>query len=147
MKVMRFMSLAEFNKYLTGEVLQNYEDHKARTDAIGFCFLDADEYGANDAYHFLSGVVSSEICAIFEVPDHTPFKHGTGQFADPAARALSIMEAMFNTDTIDVKEYSITEYSDKQFKLVQYCDNFAWNFSEESFDRIFDWQPAGKVAA
>ena len=137
MKVMRFMSSAEFEKYLTGEVLQNYEKHRARTDAVGFCFLDAEEYTANDAYHFLSGVVSPEVCAIFEV-DNVPFKEGTGQFADPAANSLGIM-AIFDISTIDVKEYSITEYSRNEFKLVQYCDNFAWNFSDESFDRIFEW--------
>lgn len=145
MKVMRFMSHAEFNKYLTGEVLQNYNDHRARTDAIGFCFLDADEYEANDAYHFMSGVVSPDVCAIFEVED-APFKTGTGQYADPSARLTSIMDALTNTQTIDVKEYSITEYSREQFKLVQYAQDFHWNFKEASFDRIFEFTRPGVTA-
>lgn len=145
MKVMRFMSHAEFNAYLTGEVLQNYNDHRARTDAVGFCFLDADEYDPNDAYHFMSGVVSPDVCAIFEV-NNAPFKIGTGQYADPNVPLRSFLEAMTNTDTIDVKEYSITEYSREQFKLVQYAENFHWNFKEDSFDRIFEFKTA-KVTA
>lgn len=139
MKVMRFMSQAEFDKFLSGEVLQNYNDHRARTDAVGFCFLDADEYNPNDAYHFMSGVVSPEICAIFEV-ENAPFKIGTGVYAAPLDDSMPFMMALFNTNTIDVKEYSITEYSRKSFKLVHYCDDYHMNFKESSFDRIFEFK-------
>lgn len=131
MKVLRFMSLAEFEKYRAGEILTNETKHQAYTDAQGFCFLNADDYEPQYAYEFLSGIVSSEICAIFECKD--VFNHGSGRYADPYG---SFWQSM------SVDELCTTEYSHKQLKLLQYCDDFADKYDGESFKRKFDFKTA-----
>lgn len=65
----RYMSGEEFEKYQRGEVLKNKTDHRKNgehTDSVGFCFFPEDP---KDAHHWLSGIVTDEVCATFEVPD------------------------------------------------------------------------------
>ena len=66
MKVFRFMSYDEFKKYKEGQVLENNTKHLGKTNSVGFCFLDADEIDVKQALHFLSGIASFDICAVFE---------------------------------------------------------------------------------
>ena len=40
MKIFRFMSRAEFEKYKNNEVLKNDTKHIGKTNSVGFCFLD-----------------------------------------------------------------------------------------------------------
>lgn len=129
MQVLRFMSVAEFEKYRAGELLTNETPHSAYTDAVGFCFLDEEDYKAQYAYEFLSGIVSKEICAVFECKDI--FNHGSGTYADPYG---SFWQSM------SVDELSTTEYNDKQLKLVKFCDDFDENYDGESFKHKFTWK-------
>lgn len=70
MQVFRFMSNYEFEQYRSGKTLINKKDHhqetKRRTNSIGFCFLDINDYKPEKALHFLSGIVNFDICAVFE---------------------------------------------------------------------------------
>ena len=138
MKVMRFMSIAEFDKFRAGELLDNRTDHHSKfsqkSDSVGFCFLDYEEYDEQQAYHFLSGIVSDNIVAVFETYDYDKFKKGSGTFADPSASITDLYS------TIQVNEYSTERYHYKALKLLKYCDNFADNFKENSFDRVFEWK-------
>lgn len=141
MKLIRFMSIAEFEKFRAGELLENTTDfhaeHQQRTDAVGFCFLDYDEHDEQAALHFLSGIVNQEICAVFEVDDvvaEKGLKIGEGTFAAPMNSAIDFFASM------QVTEYSTKRYSNQNMELLKYADNFEDNYDEESFDRIFEWK-------
>lgn len=141
MKLIRFMSIAEFEKFRAGELLENTTDfhaeHHQRTDAVGFCFLDYDEHDEQAALHFLSGIVNQEICAVFEVDDIVAkkgLKKGEGTFAAPMNSAVDFFASM------QVTEYSTKRYSNQNMELLKYADNFEDNYSEETFDRIFEWK-------
>lgn len=46
MRYVRFMSIEELNKYLSGEKLKNntvWRDRGDKTDSVGFCFFDDSE--------------------------------------------------------------------------------------------------------
>ena len=81
MKVFRFMSMQELEKYKRGEILKNDTIHKGRTNSVGFCFLDAEEYKPEQAFHFLSGVVCPYICVVFETK--TKLNKTYGIYAKP----------------------------------------------------------------
>lgn len=135
MKLLRFMSHAEFAKYRAGELLENETKHQAYTDAVGFCFLDADDYDAQYAWEFLSGIASSDIAAIFEVENVDALKKGSGTFADPQG---SFFQGM------TVIEYSTPRYHNKEggMKLLKYCDDFA-DRHDDDYKNIFDWKEPG----
>lgn len=128
MKVFRFMSLKEFEKYRNGDTLINNTKHQAYTDAVGFCFLDLENYLPQIMYESLLGIVSDEILAVFECEDI--FKHGNGTFADPYGSFFA---------TINVEELSITEYSKNNMKLLKYCDNLR---RDGEYGYVFDFKPA-----
>lgn len=141
MKLLRFMSVAELEKFRAGELLENTVDHHAehgqKTDSVGFCFLDYNEHDEQAALHFLSGIVSQEICAVFEVDDivaQKGFKKGEGTFAAPMISAVDFFSSM------QVTEYSTKRYSNQNMELLKYADNFEDNYDEETFDRIFEWK-------
>ncbi len=141
MKLMRFMSIAELEKFRAGELLENTTDfhaeHKQRTDAVGFCFLDYDQYDEQEALHFLSGIVNQEICAVFEVDDIVAkkgLKKGEGTFAAPMSSITEFFSSM------QVTEYSTKRYSNQNMELLKFADNFEDNYDEETFDRIFEWK-------
>lgn len=137
MQVMRFMSAVELEKFRAGELLENLTDHHMqngqKTESVGFCFLDYDEYDEQYAYHFLSGIVSTEVVAIFEVPDEfvKGLKKGVGRFAQPGGK--------FH-DSMNVTEYFTERYHNKALKLVKYCDDFHNKFADNRFDRVFDFK-------
>lgn len=140
MKLIRFMSVVELDKFRAGELLDNRKDHHAleahKTDAVGFCFLDYDEYDEQKAYHFLSGIVSPEICAVFQVDDvvvEKYMKNGEGTFAAPMASFTDFFSSM------QVTEYSTQRYSNQNMELLKYSDNFNDNW-DEGFERIFPWK-------
>lgn len=140
MKLLRFMSRSEFDKFRAGELLENTVNHSAvhqqKTDSEGFCFLDYDEHDEQYAYHFLSGIVSPEICAVFEIPDADAAKYlkrGEGRFATPGG---SFFESMM------VTEYSTLRYHNKAMTLLKFCDDFNDRWAEDSHDRIFEWKAA-----
>lgn len=137
MRLLRFMSRAELDKFLAGELLENTTDHHLdlgqRTDAIGFCFLDYDKYDEQYAYHFLSGIVSQDVAAVFEIDDDMVkgLKRGQGTFADPNGRLM---------DSMLVDELSTERYHNKAMRLIKYSEGFAWHFKDGTHDRVFEWR-------
>ena len=113
MKILRFMSNAEFDKYKKGDVLKNDKKHSGFTDSIGFCFLNYEKYEPEYAYKFLSGIVSEDVCVVFET-DKTLTKH-YGQYAEPYGSFF---------DTFIADEYCINEYNKDDFKLIKYCYDY-----------------------
>ena len=129
MKVFRFMSKEEFDRLNNGEILINHTNHKKnglKTDSIGFCFFDEEEIDIKEAIHFLSGIVSFDICAVFET-DKNNLKQGYGIYAKPLRMtgilALDLYNAMTNREKIQRTEYSTTTYNNSKFKLIKYSEN------------------------
>ena len=126
MKIFRFMSKKEFEKYRSGEILENKTIHKGKTNSIGFCFLDAEEYAPEKALHFLSGIVAFDICAVFETEKELNKTYGvyakpiksTGNFAIDL-----LYMSLYYMDNFTANEYCTTEYSNKDFKLLKYSEN------------------------
>ena len=99
-RLFRFMSHDEYDMLMSGEVMFSSRNHAARsrTASKGFCFLTVRDirdilgfYGANGiedwrtvqfAYEFLSGIVSDDVCVMFEnVTTHLEDSYGV--YADP----------------------------------------------------------------
>ena len=113
MKLFRFMSKEEFNKYLKGEELINEIKHIGNTNSKGFCFMNCEDYEPEYAYQFLSGVVDTEVCVVFET--NKKLTKSYGEYADPYG-------SFFDSFVSD--EYCTEKYSKKDFKLIKYCYDF-----------------------
>ena len=113
MEIFRFMSKKEFNKYLKGEKLINETEHMGNTNSKGFCFMNREDYEPEYAYQFLSGIVSTGVCAVFETNEILTKSYGT--YADPYG-------SFFDSFVSD--EYCIEGYSNDDFKLIKYCYDF-----------------------
>ena len=122
MKLFRFMSDEEYNKLTNNEVLFNNTKHTARTNSIGFCFMDYEQYKPEDAVHFLSGIVSLDKCVIFET--NKELNKTYGEYAKPIEFTGNNGIDMINLfrrweDTFTADEYCTTEYSLKDFKILK----------------------------
>lgn len=126
MKVFRFMSHDELMEYLVGNRLYNDTVHKARTDSIGFCFLDIKDFTPEYAYKFLIGAIYPQVCAIFEVNENR-LKKGYGVYHKPGGKTFDVLK----TD-----EYSTKEYGRSDFKLIKYtdCNLFQKYLLKEDFE-------------
>ena len=135
MQVFRFMSKEEFERFNNGETLHNNTVHNAKCTSIGFCFFDIKDYKPHEAVHFLSGIVSFDICAVFEV-DKSKVKERYGLYHK-------------NTDTLIpcifpsrfyATEYCTTEYSDKDFKLIKYSENIWGQYNVAEEQQELEWE-------
>lgn len=138
MKLFRFMSNEEFQKYRSGKVLKSKKDHhkisKRRTNSKGFCFFNINDYTPEEAIHFLSGIVSFDICAVFET--NKELRKTYGVYAKPITSdgdMLSMFIKLYSgwEESFTADEYCITEYDKKSFKLLKYSKDI-WN----------QWNPA-----
>lgn len=120
MRVFRFMSNDEFEKYLAGEKLINKTDHRKKylySNSKGFCFfeyLDWDGCGVDGitpeyASEFLDGIASMDVVAVFET--NQGLAKSIGRYADPYGSFF---------DTIWMDEYCTEEYSKDTFRLIKY---------------------------
>lgn len=136
MKVFRFMSKEEFEKYNKNITLKNNKKHDGKTNSVGFCFLNADEYTPEEAVHFLSGIASFDICAVFETKE--TLKKTYGIYAKPIKSTGNFFEDLLNlyngyNDKFKANEYCITEYNKEKMKLLKYSEEIwdQWNPAEE----------------
>ena len=120
-----------------GRTLRNNKKHTGKTNSVGFCFLDMEDFDPEEAMHFISGVVSFDVCAIFEV-DKKLLNESYGVYAEPIKPTGSLAEDMLNlllgfNDSFTATEYCTTEYSNKDFKLIKYAENLweQWEPREE----------------
>lgn len=134
MKIFRFMSYKEFEKYMNGENLYNNTKHKAKTNSIGFCFFDINDFSPEFAWRFLKGVIFPDICVVFEV-DETLLRKGYGIYSDPNKTLYELMN--FIPKMIRVSEYCTENYNKEVFKLVKYTTN-KLNFLENY--KSFEWR-------
>lgn len=126
MKLFRFMSLGEFQKYCNGEILINNTNHKENRQAsnsIGFCFFNIADYKPEIMLHSLTGVANVSICVIFETKREN-IRKSKGRYS----RAINEYER----ESFIAKEYCTTTYSKDTFKLLEYAIP-DW-FNEEEWD-------------
>lgn len=124
MRVFRFMSMDEFKKYQIGDTLSNDKKHHdcgQKTDSVGFCFMDCDDHCPECAYEFLSGIVSDDVCVVFEV-DESLLTKSEGTYAAPL-----INDDVGWFSTMNVDEYCCQSYDKTNFKLLKYCFNVSWD--------------------
>lgn len=148
MKVFRFMSKAEFEKYRNSKELTNNKRHEGRTNSIGFCFLNIEEYSPEEAMHFLSGIVTFDICAIFETSEILNKTYGeyakpiksTGDFMVDYIRLLCGFNERFTAN-----EYCITEYNNKKFKLLKFSENIWEQWNERKKQEKLKWKEMNAV--
>lgn len=136
MKIFRFMSKEEFEKYQSGQELKNDKIHPGKTNSKGFCFLNLEEYKPEQALHFLSGIVSFDICAIFET--NIKLNKTYGIYAKPVKPSGDIMQDLLNLysnfdNSFRANEYCTTEYNNKVFNLIKY--------SKEIWKQWVPWVP------
>lgn len=132
MKVFRFMSIEEFAKFNNGETLYNYKQHdKNKTTSRGFCFFNLKDYKPHEAIHFLSGIVSFDICAIFET-DKSNLKERYGRYNK---QNTMLIPCIF-PQVFYATEYCTTEYSNKDFELIKFSKDIwgQWSIAEEQED-------------
>lgn len=136
MKVFRFMSKLEFEKYKNGITLKNSKKHDGKTNSIGFCFLDIEEYTPEEAMHFLSGIVTFDVCAVFETEEKLHKTYGI--YAEPIKSTGNPFEDLLNifngfTDRFTANEYCITEYNQETMYLLKFSEEIweQWNPLEE----------------
>ena len=133
MKLFRFMSIAELKKLLNKEELSNNTKHEAHTNSVGFCFMKYKET-PEEAYEYLSGIVSNDVCVVFET--NKRLKKTYGIYADPIGSFF---------DTITKDEYCINKYSLKDFKILQlakpkYSNSWKWYTNVNEYLKYFDIQ-------
>lgn len=135
MKVFRFMSIIEFRLYLSGNILKNEKDHhlinNSRTNSKGFCFMSLKDFKPEEAFHFLTGIICPEICAVFET-EKKNLNKCWGRYALPLHNMTheDILKAIMGlNDKFIATEYCTTEYSKSNFKLIKYTipDWFNWD--------------------
>lgn len=112
MRIFRFMSKKEFDKLINGEKLINNTKHDGRTNSEGFCFMEGDP---ELAFDFLSGVVSEDICVVFETEKE--LKETYGIYADPYG-------SFFETITED--ELCTNTYNKDDFKIIKMAIPDIW---------------------
>lgn len=135
MKFFRFMSFKELDKFLLGNVLENnikFSEYNAKTNSSGFCFMSFQELKPEFSYNFLSGVVSNDVCVIFETKNK--LKKTYGIYADPFGGFF---------DTITQNEYCINKYSNKNFKIIQLAfpshkETWEWYTDIKQFKKEYD---------
>ena len=143
MKVFRFMSQEEFDKYLDGEKLVNTADHRSKfSGSIGFCFFEYLDWTDNSsghgispeyAYEFLSGVAAMDVVAVFETDQELTKSYG--RYADPYGSFF---------DTIWMDEYCKEEYSRDTFRLIKYGHI---EYDDEKFESKAIWKQNKEATA
>ena len=134
MRYLRFMSIEELGKYLRGEKLKNHtvwKDRGDKTDSVGFCFFDDSESPEERLEYYSRGITcTTDVWAVFEQIGGEPLKKCTGIYRDPEKDNASIEQKMLEAftavlcgkfpdiPTMEVTEYSTTEYSQETLKLV-----------------------------
>lgn len=134
--VFRFMSKEEFESFKKSKTLVNETIHQGRTNSIGFCFLNIDDYTPEKALHFLSGIVNFDVCVVFETTKE--LKKSYGIYAKPIKAIGNQLEDLMNllkgcNENFTATEYCTTEYNNKHLKLIKYSENIwqQWQPGEE----------------
>ena len=143
MKLFRFMSHEEFEKYCKGAKMLNITNHNKdknlKSSSVGFCFLNLAHYKPEEAYHFIVGCTGElfiyDICAIFET-DRTNVIQSRARYAEPINPKE--YDPSMTRKSFIAKEYCTKEYDKGKFKLIAYAkivwfnwDKWEWKEEKE----------------
>ena len=128
MKVFRFMSNEEYEKLMKGENLVNESKHKAHTTSVGFCFMDLKDNPPEVAFHYLIGLVSPEVCVIFNVKNKSILNKAYGRYTDINSKRLFA--------TCIREEYYTTKYNKNDLEPIMVSKKIDYGL----FDYIFNWE-------
>ena len=117
MRIYRFMSQEELDRYLAGETLENRTEWERemhnRSSSVGFCFFGDDD-PIESRLRYLSGVVDFTVIAEFEA-DNRKLEQSVGWYRD-----LSKDDGIsWPVPTRAVKEYCTKRYSRESFRLIR----------------------------
>lgn len=120
----RFMTFKELAKVTSGMTLSKNKKYKARTASTGYCFMSTADNSPEEAFKFLSGIVSEDVVVLFEA--HQQLKESCGMYATPYGDWY---------DTMVVREYCTNSYSRETMIPVKYgiidkwgkIDWYNWN--------------------
>lgn len=143
MILFRFMSNKEFQKYRCNNKLKNNKVHAGKTNSIGFCFFNTEDFTPEEAMHFLSGVVSFDVCAVFETEKQLHRTYGV--YAKPLDVRGDILADMTNlllgwTEKFTAPEYCCTEYDCKELKLLKYCKDIWSQWDPYTLQKDLKWE-------
>lgn len=119
-RYVRFMSFEEFEKFITGQVLESCTDWRKQgqcTDSVGFCFFD-DSVPPEERIEYLTGVVTMEAVAVFERLGGKPMRKSQGRYRDQEADK-DIFNPLAPIPMMKVDEYSVESYSREDMRLVR----------------------------
>ena len=130
---------------ISGENLFNNTKHPAKTNSVGFCFFNIDDFKPEEAMHFLSGIVNFDICAVFETDKNLDKTYGV--YAKPLEQTEDVIEDLFNlllgfksTEGFQATEYSTTSYNNKTFKLLKYTENIWGQWNKPDKQSNLNWK-------
>lgn len=111
MRLTRFCSQAELDKFMRGVTMHNATDHyqggQGGSTSIGFCFTTDEPM---TAWRYLKGIVCPEVCMVLDIPASLLHK-AYGAYCD-------------YSDNTCIKrcikpEYHLTKYSNRTAKLIR----------------------------
>lgn len=93
--------------------------------------------------HFVSGLVSFDICAVFETSKE--LNKGYGIYAEPIRSTGNFAEDILNlmlgfNERFSATEYCTTEYSSKDFKLIKYIENLWGSWEPRKEQSELKWK-------
>lgn len=126
MKLYRFMSTAECEKFVEGETLKNTTDHSQKrgtaSTAKGFCFGIGDVAQAKKDLRRLRGIVNAEMLVVFEPKDISKFILCKGRYVDYAkieAEGKTVKDYPFGeVPNMMADEYCIESYFMEDIKEI-----------------------------
>lgn len=120
-RLFRFMEYGELIDLLDGKVLTNTTAHDAFTSSVGFCFMNEKDLPPEEAYKFLSGIVSDEVCVVFKTSAEV--MQAFGVYASPYGSF---------TDCFAATEYCTPVYDLENFEIVKVCDPDNWEWTTDA---------------
>lgn len=144
MQIFRFMSYDEFNKYRSGKVMRSKKDHSkkygSKTSSKGFCFLDTEDFTPEQAMHFLSGIVSFDVCAVFETDEI--LNKSFGIYAEHIESDIDLLKLLVLgiEKSFKATEYCTTEYDKRRYKLLKYSKDIWKQFKPLEIQNQLKWE-------
>ena len=120
-RIFRFMSKSEFNKFLNEKNLLNQKDFskEARSSSRGFCFLEKGQISPEESLEYLSGIVNTDICAVFDIPIRN-MSRSSGAYSSNDA---TIADVMYGYGLVSLEEWCIEKYNSSMATLVEFAAN------------------------
>lgn len=116
-KVVRFCSIEEYRRLMSGEYLYNLTNHAAlgrSTSSVGFCFAEDDPA---TAWRYLKGIVDSDVCM------QLVFKPGT--LTKSKGRYIDYSNGTFSSLPPCIKrEWCCKTYSLSDIETVEVINDF-----------------------